>query len=303
MRLPAGRRDDDEGHGPRARAGRGAGHVETTITVRLSLDAGASFVRIAISGENRARDHRLRCRFATGIADPEVRADAAFGPVVRRPPDVPLDDRIAETPPPTAPLHRYVTLYDQQRGATLYSDGLAEYEAAADGSIAVTLVRAVGELSRNDLPERPGHAGWPAPVPEAQSLGPFVARFALLPHSASSDATVDEIERVADDVLLPLVGETLRSALAIPEPTSGVELEGTGLAFSCAKPSESGEWLVLRCVNLTDTPVHGRWVLGRGPSEARLSRLDEAPGESIAPSGDGVAFEAGPRAVVTILVR
>jgi alpha-mannosidase len=69
----------------------------------------------------------------------------------------------------TAPLQRYVSLFDERKGATVYSDGLAEYEAREDGSVAITLVRAVGELSRNDLPERPGHAGWPAPVPGAQS--------------------------------------------------------------------------------------------------------------------------------------
>ena len=56
----------------------------------------------------------------------------------------------------------------------MFSDGLAEYEAR-DDAIVVTLVRGVGELSRNDLAERPGHAGWPAPTPGAQCLGEFAA--------------------------------------------------------------------------------------------------------------------------------
>ena len=69
---------------------------------------------------------------------------------------------------------------------TVYSDGLAEYEVTHEGTVAVTLVRAVGDLSRNDLPERPGHAGWPVSTPEAQMLGPFGGEFALFPHAAAS---------------------------------------------------------------------------------------------------------------------
>jgi hypothetical protein len=108
---------------------------------------------------NTARDHRLRLRVATGVDAPRVVADAAFGPVERRVPDVPADEQRAERVVRSAPLHRYVSLYGSDRGATVYSDGLAEYEADDDGAVAVTLVRAVGELSRPDLPERPGHAG------------------------------------------------------------------------------------------------------------------------------------------------
>ena len=70
----------------------------------------------------------------------------------------------------------------------LISDGLGEYEVLDDGAIAVTLVRGVGALSRNDLPERPGHAGWPVPTPAAQCLGRYRAEFALLPHGTNDDA-------------------------------------------------------------------------------------------------------------------
>ena len=230
-------------------------------------------------------------------------ADAAFGPVERVPIVVPDEERRVEAPPDTAPLHRYVSLFDSTRGMTLYSDGLAEYEAAADGDIAVTLVRAVGDLSRNDLPERPGHAGWPVSTPEAQMGGSFGAELALFPHGPRDAQTIDEIERTADDVLLPLVGTTLRSAIADYAATRGLELIGGGLSFSTAKESEDGEWLVLRCVNVTDMTVTGRWDLPFEPAEARLARLDETASGAIALAGSSVPFTAGPHAVVTVLVR
>ena len=284
-----------------ARRESGAGYVD--VRLRLRLDAGAPFVRIVIDGVNGALGHRLRVRLRTGIANPRVWADAAFGVIERVPITVPEEERARETPPTTAPLHRYVSLFDARRGATVYSDGLAEYEADAAGDVAVTLVRAVGDLSRNDLPERPGHAGWPVATPEAQMPGAFAAELALLPHGPRSTETVDVIERNADDVLLPLTGTTLRSAIADYTATPGLELDGEGLAFSSAKDSEDGEWLVLRCVNLTDKRVNGAWRLPFEPSEARLARLDETPLGAAALTGREVVFAAGPHAVVTLLVR
>lgn len=288
-----------------AAAGRSRARDSRASTIRayLTLLADSPLLRLRIAGVNRARDHRLRISVRTDVAAGDVWADAAFGPVRRETARVPDDDRRMETPLPTAPLHRYVSLFAGQRGATLYSDGLAEYEATRDGNLLVTLVRAVGELSRNDLPERPGHAGWPAPTPLAQSLGPFSAQLALLLHARRTPATIDLIERTADDALLPLVGRTLRSALRVPAPLQGAELAGTGLAFSALKESEDGEWIVARCVNVLETAADGVWRFGAPVAEARYARLDETPLESIPVTEDGVPFRAGPRAVVTILVR
>lgn len=270
-------------------------------TLTLSLDAGASFARIDVTGDNGLLDHRLRLKIATDVADAEVFADAAFGPLRRDPIVAPADT--LESVPPTAPLARYVTLASRDRGATVYSDGLGEYEACGDGTVALTLLRAVGELSRNDLPERPGHAGWPASTPEAQEPGEFAGRFALLLHGARDDGTIAEIERTADDVLHPLAGRTVRSATPLHATTEGVSLEGEGLAMSTIKTSEDGAWMVLRCVNLTERAAAGAWVLGAPVREARASRLDEMPGELVGIQGNRVSFVAPPRAILTMLAR
>jgi mannosylglycerate hydrolase len=208
-----------------------------------------------------------------------------------------------EHAPSTAPLHRYVSLFDESTGFTLFSDGLAEYEARDDGSLLVTLVRAVGQLSRNDLPERPGHAGWPSPTPKAQCLGPFAGNFAVMLHGRRNASTIDAIERIADDVLCPLNGITIRSSLRCPDPVDGVELHGGGLAFSSLKECENGEWLALRCVNVLDDAVDGSWTVPFDIVDAKLARLDETIVETVALSGRRVSFRAAPRGIVTILVR
>jgi hypothetical protein len=134
-------------------------------------------------------------------------------------------------------------------------------------------------------------------------LGPFAAELALFPHGPRNSNTIDLVERTADDVLLPLAGTTLRSAIADYPSTPALELDGRGLAFSSAKESEDGEWLVLRCVNLTDETVAGRWSLPFAPREARFARLDETPLGDAQISGHAVEFFADPRAVVTVVVR
>jgi 2-O-(6-phospho-alpha-D-mannosyl)-D-glycerate hydrolase len=274
------------------------------LTVSLGLDAAAPFLRLSVEGMSVGFDHRLRLMIRTGLSDAAIYADATFGPVRRVALDVPPEDSRTEIPPPTAPLHRYVTLYSDARGATVFSDGLGEYEVTPEGDVAITLGRGIGVLSRIDLPERPGHAGWPEETPWAQGPGPFEAVLAYMPHNGPrTTATIDAIERAADDVLLPLTGSTLRSALKIPQPTSGFELEGEALAFSAVKDSDDGEWVVLRTVNLSDEPRGGAWRLGFAVMQARRSRLDETPGDPMEVRDGRVPFTAGPREIVTVLVR
>ncbi|HXY29655.1 MAG TPA: glycoside hydrolase family 38 C-terminal domain-containing protein [Gemmatimonadaceae bacterium] len=283
------------------RAGRSSNEVSLPLVVLLAVDAGSPLLRVRVRGTNRANDHRLRVVFATGCAGASVFADAAFGVVERLTIEEPPAS--VERVPPTAPLARYVSLFTAGRGVTLFSDGLAEYEVMPNGDLAVTLLRAVGELSREDLPERPGHAGWPASTPDAQSHGPFRADLALLLHGPRTEEEAVRIDRLAEDVLAPLTGETLLWAIDTPHSEAGVTLEGDGLRCAAVKESEDGAWMVLRAVNLTGHAVRGRWVIGPEVTEARVSALDEREGEALEVRRGAIAFEAPPFGVVTVLVR
>lgn len=274
------------------------------LRVRIQVDAGCDFARFVVDGAWAHADASLRLRFATGLSGAATWADAMFGDAERRHLVVPAEDQQAEQVQHCAPLHRLVSRYTASRGATLVSDGLAEYEAADDGSIAVTLVRSTGDLSRADLPERPGHAGWPMSTPAAQCQGPLAAEFALALHGPRTPECVAGVHRMAEDVLLPLSGLSWRSAVDPPSGFAGVELDGNGLVASAIKPSEDRNWTVLRCLNLWDTDVAGCWRLNGLPaSDAVLARLDETPLGALPVVENAVSFIAPPRAVVTILIR
>ena len=276
-----------------------------TVTATYSLDAGADWYAIDFAGNNAACDHRLRwvLGLPPSLDTRLVVADAAFGAVERPAQSRDPQRWPAEHQLPTAPLHRWLWIPGEKFSLGIVSDGLAEYEVTPTGWFALTLVRAVGELSRRDLPERPGHAGWPAPTPAAQSQGAFAARVAIAVLPMDKDAAITRLEAIADEVLLPVRGNTWRGVATELASFAGLSLEGEGLTFSATKCSENGAWIVLRCINRKAAAVEGAWRLPRAIRDARLSRLDETEGDPLEVHGASVRFVAPPNGIVTILVR
>src|SRR5262245_26010905 len=139
---------------PRAAAGDRATRASETVPVRATIDAtldrGSPRVAFTLVVDNLASDHRLRLIFPAG--SPHVataRADTAFD-VVTRPARQRVPDTITnEAPVSSAPMISVVDAGDSTTGATVIAAGLMEYEILEDGpSIALTLIRAVGDLSR-----------------------------------------------------------------------------------------------------------------------------------------------------------
>jgi len=278
-----------------------AGLVATT---RLTLDAGSDVLEIAVEGENRRGDHRLRAAFPLGAPARREVADGLYGPVERHGAKRPAMPRGVEQPAPTAPMQRWVSVASGARGFTVFGTGLPEYELRRDGTVLVTLLRAFGQMSREDMPERPGHAGWPTPTPDAQCLGPFAARLGVCAHGGRALDDLAAVERAAERFHAPPLAAMRRSLLELPRPVAGPELLGEGLVFSAMKPAEAGRGIVLRCYNALAKRVAGAWRLSPRPRSAHLARLDETPIAPLDVAADGrIPFEAAPRAIVTVLVR
>ncbi len=273
------------------------------VTTRVRLDAGARHVQVGMHFVNREFSRRVRAVFPLRHALSSVVADGPFGPVERSPWPVRRRPRDIEAPDPCAPMQRYVTVTGVKDAITVFSDGLPQYEARADGTVFVTLLRAFTQLSRRDLPERPGHAGWPTPTPEGACLGPVHARLAVMLHDPSALDEPAAIEDAADAFLSPPMAWMRRSLLRFPAEVAGPVLEGTGLVFSAMKPAESGKGVILRCYNDTGDVVRGAWCVGNAFAAATRCRLDEFQLGKLVVQKGRVEFEAGPREIVTILLR
>jgi mannosylglycerate hydrolase len=271
-------------------------------TMYLRVEAGSPLVQVVVEGVNQTGQHRIRLLVPVRGGD-RATADMAFGAVTRSRETAAAPSPM-ETPTTTAPMHRYVSA----GGWTVLARGLHEYELLPDGTLAVTLLRAVGDLSRGDLPARPGHAGWPTATPGAQALGPFRAEAALAPVAVDDRAGVrawEVVDEAADAFHAPLSGRIYRTAIDLPPVVAGPALSGSGLSFRALKPREDGDGIVLRCVNLTRHERRGAWTFPDPVLRAYRGRLDETLQAELPLSENRrvIRFRAGPREIVTVIVE
>src|SRR2546425_6422071 len=176
------------------------------------LYADSPMVRCILDIDNQAAWHRLRARSPVGLPGTAAVAGTAFGSVARPPIAVDPADFQLETPVRTAPAHGFVAAASGARGIALLAPGFFEYEWTSRGDLLVTLLRAVGELSRGDLSTRPGHAGWPTSTPLAQCPGRTRAAPAIAPVSEAELDRGDALPSLWEDAFLPLRGFWLRDA-------------------------------------------------------------------------------------------
>ncbi len=283
-----------------ARASLRGGQVRARLL--LTLHAGSPVLRCTLDLENGATDHRLRLRMPVGKGA-EAMAGGPFGPLRRSPVRAAARSYPRETPVATAPAQRFVAVGGSAGGLAVLAPGFFEYEHTDEGDLLVTLLRCVGQLSRDDLPTRPGHAGWPTPTPGAQCLGRERLQLALAPVTAEEASSGARLVELWEDTFDPPRAVWLRQATALdPEPID-VRLEGVGLVYSSLKPADEGDAIVFRCFNATDSEVAGRLELSVPVGRASRIRADERDAEPLPVEGGSIRFLAGPHAIVTLLVE
>ncbi len=276
--------------------------IDARLVVQLFADS--PIVRASLDIDNRKPYHRLRARLSTGLAAVPAIAGAAFGTAERSALHVDPAAYRRETPVRTAPAHRFVAVARGGRGLAVLAPAFFEYEWTAKGDLLVTLLRAVGDLSRGDLPTRPGHAGWPTAIPGAQCPGTTRIDLAVVPVSTGDVDRGDALPHLWEDAFLPLQGLWLRDAAPLNPPPLEITLEGSGLVFSALKPAQVGSPMVLRCYNTTGRKAAGAWRFANGVKTAHRVRADEREAVALVleQRGNIVRFAAEPHEMVTILV-
>ena len=313
---------------------RAAAVVTMPITIEATLDAGSPRVAIAVTIDNHAADHRLRLLFPTGARSVETaRADTAFD-VISRPARVPVPATIRnESPVSSMPMISMVDAGDAETGGTVIGKGLMEYEiigatapaaeptehgenpgagsasaarsgmiVVAEPVIAMTLIRAVGDLSRNDLVTRPsGHAGPPVATPAAQCPGPHRFELAFEPHGEP-----------------PRAGGLLASARAhnVPPrvttahgPAGDGRLTQSFLSFtraagdvvlSALKQAEDRSSTIVRLFNPADEDAHVVVRTDRPIAEAFVVNFLEVRQRGLAVEDGAIALRLGAKEIQTI---
>ena len=279
------------------------GGVRARLT--LALHAGSPLLRCTLDLENTVGDHRLRVRIPTGVPGDVVVAGGPFGAIRRERRSFDAARYPRETPVSTAPAQRFVGSAGKLGGLAVLAPGFFEYEHEAGGDLLVTLLRCVGELSREDLPTRPGHAGWPTPAPGAQCRGRERIQLALAPVTAGQLERVVPVVELWEDAFVPPRAIWLRQATPLSPPAIDLGLEGEGLVFSSLKPAEGeGRRIVFRCYNATGESVEGRLLTDSPLESVERTRADEREGRPLVleDNGTAVRFVAGPHEIVTLML-
>ena len=151
------------------------------------------------------------------------------------------------------------------------------------GRVAITLVRAVGWLSRGDLRERRGHAGPELETPTAQCIGPQRFRYCVVPLRAATEG--HHLGHWS-------FGRALRSVREFLSPPWTGRGDGSSRTLLRLRASPDGE-VVVRLAAMGPGETTARLTFDRGCVSSRTADLREGDVE-LGNTGLDVIRTAGP---------
>ncbi|MEM7244851.1 MAG: glycoside hydrolase family 38 C-terminal domain-containing protein [Acidobacteriota bacterium] len=278
--------------------------VPCPVTLRLSLAAGSPRLDIEVELENRAEDHRLRVLFPTEIQTDVVVSDGHFF-VNERPVEMPSGESWVQ--PPTGTFHQqdFSLVGDGRHGLAVLADGLPEVAplpAETGVGLALTLLRSVGWLSRDDFPtRRNSNAGPTIATPGAQCLGSHRFRYAVLPFSGRwQEAEVKRESECFKKVPLMLQGVADQG---MGSRGSLVELGSGATVLTALKRSERGGSVVARLNELTGEERTESLRFGRPVTGAWRTDLYERRQERLEVNGNTVTVPLRRWGIATVEVE
>ena len=288
--LPVGLKSD--------RKSRAEKMIECPVESEIKLFSEVQRIEFKTKFDNRVCDHHLQVEFPTAIKTDQVYAEGHFE-VVKRSINIPVSEGWKEKAYKTAHNSGFIDINDGKYGLAILNKGLPEYEIIPDNNtIALTLLRCVGWLSRWDLENKRGNAGPSLPTPEAQCLGENIFSYALIPHQGNwAEARIPQ--KTKQYKTRVLTKQLKNQPGNLSDKYSFIQLEGEHLEISAIKKHEFEDKLVVRVYNPTDKETNGKIKLGFNIHKVYLGKLDESYEEEL-PYDNGVEIELKPKEVKTI---
>lgn len=295
--------------------------VVMTFISDISLYAGQPGVFITTQVENLAHDHKLMALFPTGIQTDKAFVDASFMVSER---DLHLPESVGWVEDPTPLMHQrsFTDLNADNAGLAILNRGLPSVEVDEDGTIALTLLRGVGWLSRDDLWNRRIAAGPMVTAPGAQCPGKYTFEYAILPHAGGWQV----VTPVAGAYTAPIFGGRADTHTGLelremnitrddpqkitplhwrrdghlPPEHSWVSVEHRSLMLSaCLK---EGDALIVRIVNMARDVVHSPITFGFAVQQVeRVNLLHEAQA-NLEVTANTIQITANPAEIITLQV-
>jgi alpha-mannosidase len=299
LRVPTGLIHDDSHHFTR----RGEREEDCVVESLFTLRRGARRVDVHTTIDNRARNHRIRAYFPTGLAAAthsyaETPCDVVER-VIDRAPDHPYSQAIN----PMYPCLRFAGVSDGSHGLGLITEGIHEYEVTDDPSrtLILTLMRAY-EITLCTVSWR-----WERrpDQPLSQVPGAVQMRYAIVPHTGTWKEA--NLIQEAEDFQLPLIpAQAGRGEGDLPRDASLLEIRPASLVLSALKRAEDrADSVILRLYNPLPVLEKAQVVWPSAVREARIVTMNEEPVEPAPPvaiEGNSTTFEIGAKKILTLEV-
>jgi len=292
MMLPVGLKSD--------RKSRADKKIGCPIASEIKLYSEIQRIEFKTKFDNKAGDHRLRVEFPTAIKTDYVYAEGHFD-VVKRSINLPDSEGWIEKAYKTAHNSGFIDINNGKYGLAILNKGLPEYEIIPDNNtIALTLLRSIGWLTRGDLEYRTRNAGPSIPTPEAQCLGENTFSYAVIPHQGNwAEARI--LKKTRQYKTKALTKQLKNQQGNLSDKYSFIELEGKYLEISALKKNEFEDKLVVRIYNPTNRDTTGKIKLGFDVHKVYLGRLDESYGNEELLYNDGVKIKLKSKEIKTII--
>jgi len=277
--------------------------VDCTFKTVITLNRGIKRVDIKTTVDNRAKYHRMRVLFPTGVCSEYSWSSGAFT----------VDRRLINPPAEPNPHEIFSThsqkdfceVNDGESGLTVANRGLNEYEVYNENGqsvIALTLLRCVEQISRQSLKTRTDPGGWNEKAPDAQCIGVWSFEYSLIPHEGdwqSSEAFVSAHEY--NVALKPLqIPAGVKGSL--PSKCGFMRFSHREFILSAFKKSEFDDAYIVRFFNSTDKNVSGTVTFDFDVKKVESAGLNEETAEVLTLTAGSVNVEAKPFEIITLKV-
>jgi mannosylglycerate hydrolase len=282
----------------KSRTKRSKKFVSNKITTYISLKAHSDRIDIKTELDNVSKDHRLRVLFPSKFSDFKNYADGHFNVVDRKKyfPAKPTEREKVEYYP-TQHQNNFVTLTNGTSGVTIVNEGLPEYEILKDSTIAVTLLRSIGRLNKNNLMTRWRMAGPDLETPEAQCLGKNSFSYSVILHKKSWENSYIS----AHQFNYPLFAKSVnRNSGESPAVLSFAEIKPRDLILSAFKQSGDKSGYILRFYNIKSKDVKGEISFYKPVSKCYLTNLAEEVISEIKIENGKIVLDVPANKIVTL---
>ncbi len=278
--------------------------VPISVWTNIRLARGIPRVDIEVIVANAARDHLLQVSFPTGIMTNEAFYDGHFHIERHSVASPNAEAPSGWTPQPSGEkAHRgFVSIIGDDSGLTLATRGLPQVQIVATQhgcEILLALLRSVGWLNRDDVPNHKGSLGEMVEIPGAQGIGEHRFSYSLIPHGRDP---LPAWQQAWSFQVPARVVETGLQNGPLPLTASLVSSENPRFIVSAIKSAQDNSGVMVRGYSISDHPETVRLQLGVPFRRAEVSRLDEGSTD-IQLKIDRkkrLSFDAQPGEIVTI---